>query len=155
MKSSSTGKVATRKASDIDEIIIHCSATPAGQNFTAKHIDFWHRSRGFTKIGYHYVVCLTGTIEPGRPVLEIGAHCLKMGKNRTSIGICYVGGTDDHGKPMDTRTPQQKESLEMLIKKLCAKYPIKRISGHRDYTDKACPCFDAHKEYQHLCRKQE
>ena len=35
MKSSSTGKVATRKASDIDEIIIHCSATPAGKNYTS------------------------------------------------------------------------------------------------------------------------
>ena len=34
MKSSTSYKVPTRKASDIDEIIIHCSATPAGKNYT-------------------------------------------------------------------------------------------------------------------------
>ena len=91
MKSSSTGKVPTRKASDIDEIIIHCSATPAGSNFNADDIDRWHKAQGFAKIGYHYVVCPTGTIDIGRPVLEVGAHCMEKRKNYTSIGICYVG----------------------------------------------------------------
>ena len=49
MKSSTTHKVPTRKASDIDEIIIHCSATPAGSNFNADDIDRWHKAQGFAK----------------------------------------------------------------------------------------------------------
>ena len=44
----------------IDSIIIHCSATKVGQDFTAADIDRWHRERGFNGIGYHYVVCLDG-----------------------------------------------------------------------------------------------
>ena len=91
MKSSSTGKVATRKASDIDEIIIHCSATPACVNYNASDIDRWHKAQGFAKIGYHYVVCLTGTIDPGREVREEGAHCIERRKHSTYFGICYVG----------------------------------------------------------------
>ena len=41
-----------------DTIIIHCSATRAGQDFTAADIDRWHRQRGFRSIGYHFVVRL-------------------------------------------------------------------------------------------------
>ena len=51
-----------------DTIIIHCSATRAGQDFTAADIDRWHRARGFRSIGYHFVIRLDGTIEPGRDV---------------------------------------------------------------------------------------
>ena len=51
-----------------DTIIIHCSATRAGQDITAADIDCWHRARGFWSIGYHYVIRLDGTIEPGRDV---------------------------------------------------------------------------------------
>ena len=51
-----------------DTIIIHCSATRAGQDFTATDIDRWHRQRGFRSIGYHFVIRLDGTIEPGRDV---------------------------------------------------------------------------------------
>ena len=83
-----------------DTIIIHCSATRAGQDFTAADIDRWHRARGFRSIGYHFVIRLDGTIEPGRDVSLDGAHC--TGWNRRSIGICYVGGLDKEGRPADT-----------------------------------------------------
>ena len=56
-----------------DTIIIHCSATRAGQDFTATDIDRWHRQRGFRSIGYHFVIRLDGTIEPGRDVALDGA----------------------------------------------------------------------------------
>lgn len=62
-----------------DTIIIHCSATRAGQNITAADIDCWHRARGFWSIGYHYVIRLDGTIEPGRDVTpRTGAHCMGL-----------------------------------------------------------------------------
>lgn len=34
----------------ITDIIIHCSATIDGKNFSARDIDVWHKSRGFRKI---------------------------------------------------------------------------------------------------------
>ena len=95
-----------------DTIIIHCSATRAGQDFTATDIDRWHRQRGFRSIGYHFVIRLDGTIEPGRDVALDGAHC--TGWNHRSIGICYNGGLDRNGRPADTRTEAQREALVRL-----------------------------------------
>ena len=73
----------------IDLIVIHCSATRAGKNYTAADIDRWHRERGFSMIGYHFVVLRNGTVETGRPLTQPGAHC--KGHNSTSIGVCYIG----------------------------------------------------------------
>ena len=133
----------------INEIIVHCAATPEGKNFKAADIDRWHRERKMKCIGYHYVVDLDGTVEPGRPESEIGAHCL--GHNQYSIGVCYVGGLAEDGKtPKDTRTAAQKEALLALLKKLRAKYPNASIHGHRDFAAKACPSFDATTEYKNI-----
>lgn len=129
----------------ITEIIVHCSATVAGKNFHAADINSWHLQRGFRGIGYHYVIDLDGTVEPGRPEYEVGAHCL--GHNRLSIGICYIGGLDAHGRPADTRTPQQKRALRSLIADLKSRYPGAKVHGHREFAAKACPCFDAAKEF--------
>ena len=56
----------------IDSIIIHCSATRAGQDIKAKDIDHMHRVRGFNQIGYNYVIDLDGTVETGRPLTIAG-----------------------------------------------------------------------------------
>ena len=88
----------------INEIIIHCSATKEGLNFNANDIDRWHKQRGFKRIGYHFVILNDGTIQQGRELASIGAHCTNH--NAHSIGICYIGGLDENGKPKDTRTVQ-------------------------------------------------
>lgn len=135
----------------INEIIVHCSATKEGRNYTVADIDKWHRQRGFAGIGYHYVIYLDGSIHEGRNIAKVGAHCLNH--NSYSIGICYIGGCADDPKltPKDTRTEAQKQSLIKLIKVLKAKYPtITKITGHNKYANKACPCFDAEKEYSSL-----
>lgn len=93
----------------IDSIIVHCSATKAGQDFTAADIDRWHRERGFNGIGYHYVIRLDGRLEKGREIDLPGAHC--KGWNERSIGLCYIGGLDENGHPADTRTNVQKRVL--------------------------------------------
>ncbi len=124
----------------ISEIIIHCSATPAGRHVTVADITAWHRARGFNTIGYHYLVLLDGTVAAGRPESVIGAHCL--GHNDRSIGVCYVGGLDAHGKPADTRTPQQRKALRDLVAELRRRFPGATVHGHREFAAKACPCFD-------------
>lgn len=136
----------TRK---INEIIVHCSATAEGKDFTVENIRQWHLQRNFNDIGYHYVVYRDGTIHPGRSEGVVGAHC--TGHNSYSIGVCYIGGCAVDGKtPKDTRTPAQKNALAELLKELKKKYPLARIHGHRDYANKACPSFDATKEYSSL-----
>ena len=129
----------------INKIILHCSATKEGKNFTVKDIDEWHRQRGFKCIGYHYVIYLDGTVHKGRDESEVGAHC--SGHNSFSIGICYIGGLDANGKPKDTRTDKQKAAIKSLVAELKLKYPDATIHGHNEFANKACPCFDVKKEF--------
>lgn len=151
----------------IDRIVLHCSATAEERDFSARDIDRMHAARGFRfsppnaaglrHIGYHFFVRLDGTIEPGRPVGEAGAHV--RGYNLTSIGICYAGGLTKDGKSAkDTRTLQQRDALARLVRELAVTYriPRSRICGHRDLSPdrdgdgkverhewlKECPCFE-------------
>lgn len=145
----------------IDAIVIHCSATRAGQDVRAADIDKWHKEHGFACIGYNYVIDLDGTVEVGRSLNRDGAHCNTAGLsgvayNKHSIGICYVGGLDAFGNPADTRTDAQKIAMEQLVHELMDKYPIKEVIGHRDASPdknsdgkitpnewiKMCPCFE-------------
>ena len=133
----------------ISFFIIHCSAVRPNQSSSAADIDRWHRARGFNSIGYHFVVRRDGSIETGRPMEKVGAHCLN--RNAHSIGICYEGGLDANGKPADTRTPQQKEALRKLLQQLHEQFPKAIIAGHNMFNPmKACPCFDAMREYADL-----
>lgn len=130
----------------ITEIIVHCTATQEGKNFTVSDITRWHKQRGFSTIGYHYVIYLDGTRHLGRNVNISGAHC--ENHNSHSIGVCYVGGLASDGKtPKDTRTQAQKTALVALLRELRRIYPMARIYGHRDFANKACPSFDAKREY--------
>lgn len=140
----------------INEIIVHCSATREGQNYTVADVKRWHTTpvskggRGWSDIGYHYVIHRDGTVHKGRDVNVSGAHC--TGHNSHSIGVCYIGGCDasDGRTPKDTRTQAQKKSLLELLQELKKLYPKARIRGHRDFANKACPSFDATKEYSKL-----
>lgn len=150
----------------IDAIVIHCSASRAGVDLRAADIDKMHKERGFSGIGYHFVVDLDGTVEVGRPLPQDGAHCNTAGLsgqsyNKHSIGICYVGGLDRDGNPADTRTPAQRVALDDLVHDLIQRYPIVEVIGHRDASPdkdkngkitpnewiKICPCFDAKAEF--------
>lgn len=144
---------------EVKYIAIHCSATKEGKDYHAADMDKWHRERGFKKIGYHYVITLDGIIEQGRKLDEVGAHV--QGYNSVSLGVCYIGGLDENGKPKDTRTEAQKQTLIDLLTILRGEYPDAIIQGHRDFSPdvngdgiitpdefiKDCPCFDAKKEY--------
>ncbi|PZX18110.1 N-acetylmuramoyl-L-alanine amidase [Breznakibacter xylanolyticus] len=130
----------------INKIIIHCSATPDGRVVSAAEIDKWHRQRGFAMIGYHYVIGLDGSVEKGRDETQVGAHC--EGQNSISIGICYIGGLDHNGKPMDTRTTKQISAMHLLIRELKKKYPQATIHGHNEFARKACPCFNVKNEFK-------
>ena len=133
----------------IKEIIIHCSATPEGKDFTVLDIRRWHKAKGWSDIGYHYVIYRNGHVEPGRDVDLVGAHC--TGHNSYSIGVCYIGGMDAANKnPKDTRTLAQKAALLSLLVDLKKIYYSAKIYGHRDFANKACPSFDATKEYRNV-----
>jgi N-acetylmuramoyl-L-alanine amidase len=117
---------------EINKVIVHCTATPENRVVTVEDVRQWHKARGWSDIGYHIMIYLDGTVHEGRPIERSGAHC--KGQNRNSIGIAYVGGVDKAMNPKDTRT----------------EYPKVEIFGHRDFSSKACPSFDAAKEYENI-----
>jgi N-acetylmuramoyl-L-alanine amidase len=125
----------------VNELIWHCAATPEGRDYTVKDITAWHRARGWSTIGYHYVVYRDGSIKLGRAVDQIGAHV--EDHNVGTIGAVYIGGLDKKGKkPKDTRTPAQREAMLWLTRELAKTYGLAKISGHNQYAQKACPSFD-------------
>lgn len=151
----------------INTIAIHCTATPEGKEYSVATIRGWHKALGWSDIGYHFIVHLDGTVDPGRSIEQIGSHV--AGHNTGSIGISYIGGVAADGKTAkDTRTPEQKTALRKLVADLVKRFPaIKVVKGHRDFSLdkdgdgritarewlKACPCFDAVPEYADLLKK--
>lgn len=148
------GIVSSANKRNITEIILHYTATPEGEDFSVEQIRLSHKQRGFTDIGYHYVIYRDGSIHKGRDESKSGAHC--TGHNSRSIGVCYVGGCPSRktkgwmniGK--DTRTEAQKSALLKLLKELKQRYPKATIHGHREFAAKPCPGFDAKAEYRNL-----
>lgn len=134
-------------------LTIHCAATPEGRNVSYEEINKWDIAK-FGQISYHWVIELDGSMHRTLNDDTKGAHV--GGKNTGNIGICYVGGTDKNGRPKDTRTPKQIESMMWLVNEYKRKYPTIKIMGHRDWSEdlngdgiispnewkKSCPSFD-------------
>jgi N-acetylmuramoyl-L-alanine amidase len=132
----------------INEIIVHCTATRpdwwAGKSAAAKvkEITRWHLDRGWSDIGYHYLIDRDGTVVTGRPLDRTGAHV--KGHNTGTVGISLFGGFGGSAGDSfaDNFTEDQERALLDLIAKLKSDHPsITKISGHNQYAAKACPCF--------------
>lgn len=138
----------------INLIVIHCSATREDQCYTEFDLERDHRRRGFQGAGYHFYIRKDGKIVNTREIERMGAHV--KGYNQHSIGVCYEGGLDCHGKPKDTRTKLQERSLRIVTNGLLAEFPESRVCGHRDLSPdlnkngeiepeewiKQCPCYE-------------
>ena len=132
----------------INEIIIHCSATRrewmegAATSAKVAEIRRWHLARGWSDIGYHYLIDRDGTVRAGRWVGRTGAHV--AGHNTGTIGICLIGGhgSSENDRFADHFTPEQDRALRALLDELKHDHPkITKISGHNEYSAKACPGF--------------
>jgi N-acetylmuramoyl-L-alanine amidase len=143
-------KTTTEPMRKIDYIVIHCTA--GGKNQTIESIrSWWHsdppRGLGWKNVGYHYLVMGDGLIVKLADIDKVTNGV--AGFNSNSVHISYTGGMTH-----DDRTEQQKAALldciHMVISQ-CASYGYKpKIQGHRDFPNvrKACPQFDAIKEYE-------
>ena len=133
----------------LDKIILHCSATREGQHITVDTMREWHLKRGWSDIGYHYVIYIDGSVHEGRPIEKIGAHT--KGQNTGSIGICYVGGVEKDGKtPKDTLNELQETAMVNLIKALREQYGDMTLHGHNEFAAKACPSFKVYEKFDWL-----
>ena len=114
----------------VNQHIIHCSDSTGGN---VNDIREWHLARGWDDVGYHFVILKDGTIELGRPLENIGAHC--KGQNTHSVGTCLIG--------VDSFTKLQFAALNRLHHTLRLLFNDIQPFGHRDFTDKkTCPNFE-------------
>jgi N-acetyl-anhydromuramyl-L-alanine amidase AmpD len=133
-------KAEFKKRTQTDFIVVHCAATKAGMDIGVREVRQWHVQRGFLDIGYHFVIRRNGTVEDGRPHDVVGAHV--EGFNSRSIGICLAGGIDSKGKPENNFTPEQFNSLKLMLIAQMRAYPHATVVGHNDlFKGKACPSF--------------
>lgn len=141
----------------IAAIIIHCTATQPSANIES--IQKYWRSIGWDKDGYHYIIDQEGVFTQLEAEEDI-SYGIGNGNgiltNANVINVAYIGGVDENGKPMDTRTPAQQKTMYQLIKALLKDYPRAKVLGHRDLSPdlnndgiieksewiKACPSFD-------------
>lgn len=140
-------KVAFKKRTETNLIVVHCAATKPNMDIGRKEIQMWHVQQGWLAIGYHFVIRRDGTVEEGRPHDAVGSHV--KSRNADSIGICLVGGIDAKGKPEDNFTDAQKGALNSLLWSMTLgggfddAYKGLPVVGHRDLDPgKACPSFD-------------
>lgn len=127
----------------VDWLVVHCAATPPDMDVGVKEIRHWHMQKGWSDVGYHYVIRRDGTIEKGRTDSTPGAHA--RGYNLYSLGICMVGGLKKGTTKAEANfTPAQYLSLQTLLEDLKSTYKDAEILGHRDLpgVNKACPSFD-------------
>lgn len=138
----------------VDWIVVHCSATSREDDIGVKEIRHLHMQKGWSDVGYHYVIRRDGTVEKGRTDTTPGAHA--RGYNLYSLGICMAGGakTKWGSKAEDNFTDEQFTSLFTLLVDLKTKHTDAEILGHRDLpgVKKACPSFDVREK---LKRKHE
>lgn len=137
----------THRAKPVETIFVHCSATRsdwmAGNSLADKiaEIDRWHKGRGWSGVGYHWIIDRDGTVAPGRPETEVGAHT--AGYNTGSIGVCLIGGfgSSENDAFDKNFTAAQDAALRRLVEEIKGRAEIKAIRGHNEVAAKACPGF--------------
>lgn len=133
-----------RPIGKIRYITLHASDTYHDMDVGVEDIRRWHLDRGWSDIGYHYVIRRDGTWETGRADTLQGAHV--GGFNAGNLGICLIGGKSRITEgPVDNFTDPQWFTLFKRMKKLHGALPDAIIMGHNGFPGheaRGCPCFD-------------
>ena len=132
---------------DIKYIVIHCTASQPNTKKEAI-LSYWKNTLKWKTVGYHRLIDANGVIHELAKFEQI-TNGVK-GYNSQSIHFSYIGGIDEAGRPKDTRTIKQKESLLYLVKQAKKQFPNAIVQGHKDFKGvaKACPSFEAKNEYK-------
>jgi len=100
---------------------------------SAETIHQWHLDKGWSCIGYHYVIRGDGSIQTGRGIDYQGAHTYNY--NGDGIGIC-LSGNFMYSPP----TELQLQSLVELVRYIKGVYKKELLlQRHKDLNPTACP----------------
>jgi N-acetylmuramoyl-L-alanine amidase len=110
---------------------------------------YWRENLKWRSPGYHFLIEANGTVHNLHPI-NLPSNGV-AGHNASSIHVSYIGGVNGQ-RAVDNRTEAQKTALLRILTDLKKQFPNAIIQGHRDFprVAKACPSFDARKEYATL-----
>jgi N-acetyl-anhydromuramyl-L-alanine amidase AmpD len=113
-------------------VVHHAAAATNFERMRRDHID----NRGWSDIGYHYVVEENGRVRFGRPPHRQGAHV--SGHNADTIGVCVS---------VDAREPVRHRAMRALLRvvaDLVRQYDltVSDVFGHGEISATLCPCMD-------------
>jgi len=135
---------------DYKHVVIHHSGDSGETDPTqieSKHMN----KRGFSDVGYHFLIAPNGTIYEGRNLKYLGAHTVsdpdpiggkELNLNGRKIGILIMGDFEHQvWDSDDDPTQAQLNAATSLIKTLKARFPtLNYLGGHRDYKPSTeCP----------------
>jgi N-acetylmuramoyl-L-alanine amidase len=124
----------------IKYLVIGCSETPAHRDIGVTEIDRMDRQAGKFGCGWHKVIRRDGSIENGRYLWQVGSHT--RGYDKSSIGICLVGGGDSGRTGIDSYESEQIESLMEELQYLLEEFPGSIVCGQRYLIGGLSPHFD-------------
>ena len=127
----------------VKQCFIHCSASDNQKHDNVATIAQWHKERGFSEIGYHFIITKDGIIYKGRDLEKIPAaqkeskiiNNKKIGGNTGTIAICLTGEKQFSEKQFDSLKSICKQINDVYNKKIT-------FHGHCEVAQKLCPVFD-------------
>ena len=129
---------------DWQKIVIHHTASPTDVRRSGKNVPVdaamireWHKTKGWSDIGYHFVIMPDGRCEEGRPLSKPGAHCKVGRRNSMGIGVCLVGNFSETKVP-DAQLVGLVNKVVQLMEEF--KLGIESIELHRDVPGAATEC---------------
>ncbi len=122
----------------VNRMFLHCTAASTDDTGDAlfRLVQRWHvEERGWSDVGYHYLIDAHGGLVAGRPLWRRPAA--QAGHNTGTIAICL------HGLHKADFTEAQFATLRALcgvIHRTCGGDIT--VHGHREVAPKTCPVFD-------------
>ncbi|MBE9554864.1 MAG: N-acetylmuramoyl-L-alanine amidase, partial [Proteobacteria bacterium] len=115
---------------------LHCSASDdenLSENRLVEEVRAWHRARGFSDVGYHFLIDKQGKFMSGRDLAKTPAA--QKGHNAGTIAI-MVHGLEGFPKPM-------LNACRDLCAAINEAYEGRiTFHGHCEVSAKTCPVFD-------------
>ena len=117
----------------VDLFVLHHTTGSYRGARTVRQIQAFHQGpeRGWSDVGYNFLIGDDGTVYEGRGWGFVGAHA--RGENSRSIGVAYVG---DGSRPVPDAA---KRAITELLAEAEVRFGSLRQVGHRDVGATACP----------------
>jgi hypothetical protein len=126
---------------DLRRMILHHTAVRnpaleqgdlAAESAYMRGIEQLHLDRGWSAVGYHFVIMPSGRVFEGRPLWALGAHV--EGHNHGTIGIALAGNFEEASP-----TSAAVQSLQALAQRLTPGGSALTLLPHGDLMETACP----------------